>query len=84
MATGVLQLMKADYAIATSGVLGPDGGTKEKPVGTVWIAVADGDEVKTTKYFVRFDRRRNIEQTAHYAMNYLRLFILEKEGKEAH
>lgn len=84
MATGILSLMKADYSIATSGILGPDGGTKEKPVGTVWIAVADGDEVRTTQYFVRFDRRRNIEQTAHYAMNFLRQFILEKEGKEAH
>ena len=84
MATSVLQIMNADYAIATSGIMGPEGGTKEKPVGTVWIAVADGDEVRTTKYFVRYDRRRNIEQTAHYAMNFLRLFILEKEGKEAH
>ncbi|MGV3657697.1 MAG: competence/damage-inducible protein A [Chitinophagaceae bacterium] len=84
MATGVLKLMNADYSIATSGIMGPDGGTKEKPVGTVWIAVADGDEVRTTQYFVRFDRRRNIEQTAHFAMNFLRLFILEKEGKEAH
>lgn len=84
MARGVLQLLNADYAIATSGIMGPEGGTKEKPVGTVWIAVADGDSVKTTQYFVRYDRRRNIEQTAHYAMNFLRQFILEKEGKAAH
>mgnify|MGYP003286421101 CR=1 FL=1 len=84
MARGVLQLLNADYAIATSGIMGPDGGTKEKPVGTVWIAAADGDSVKTTQYFVRYDRRRNIEQTAHFAMNFLRQFILEKEGKAAH
>lgn len=84
MAKGVLQRLHADYAIATSGIMGPDGGSAEKPVGTVWIAVADKEVVKTVKYFVRYDRRRNIEQTAHYSINLLRQFILEREGKNAH
>ena len=79
MVTGILELMNADYAIATSGIMGPDGGTKEKPVGTVWMAVASKNGVKTQKHFVRFDRRKNIEITAHYAINMLRLFILEEE-----
>ena len=45
MALGVKQLLNTDYAIATSGVAGPTGGTPEKPVGTVWIAVATPDKV---------------------------------------
>jgi nicotinamide-nucleotide amidase len=80
MVNGVLHGLNADYAVATSGVMGPDGGTPEKPVGTVWIAVADRNRVKTAKHFVRFDRRKNIEVTAQYALNQLRLFIKEQEG----
>lgn len=49
MACGVAQLMDADCAIATSGIAGPGGGTPEKPVGTVWVAVKMGNYVKTVK-----------------------------------
>ena len=77
MATGVLRKLDADYAIATSGIMGPDGGTAEKPVGTVWIAVANKNGVKAVKHFVRFDRKKNIEITAQFALNLLRLFLIE-------
>lgn len=78
MAGGVLELMTCDYAIATSGIMGPDGGTKEKPVGTVWIAVGDRDRIITHKHFVRFDRKKNIEITAQFALNMLLRFMKEQ------
>ncbi|MEO7563595.1 MAG: competence/damage-inducible protein A, partial [Ferruginibacter sp.] len=76
MAKGVLEEMKTDYAIAVSGIMGPDGGSPEKPVGTVWIAVADSNKVESFRLHFRFDRQKNIELTAINAMNFLRLFIL--------
>jgi nicotinamide-nucleotide amidase len=81
MLTGILKVMNVDYGIATSGILGPDGGTKEKPVGTVWIGVANRKTMKVSKHFFRFDRKRNIELTANMALNILRKFILEEEAE---
>lgn len=80
MAGSVCRLMKTDYALATSGIMGPDGGSEEKPVGTVWIAVAHKNgKVKAQKMAFRFDRFRNIELTTHTAFNMLRRFIMEEE-----
>jgi len=56
MALGALKHSQADYAIAVSGVAGPDGGTEEKPVGTVWIAWGTADHLKTKRLHVRFKR----------------------------
>ncbi|MEJ7739086.1 MAG: competence/damage-inducible protein A [Chitinophagaceae bacterium] len=76
MAKGVLSLMKSDYAVAVSGIMGPDGGSPDKPVGTVWIAVGDQRKIITQKFNFRFDRSRNIELTATQALNLLRKFII--------
>lgn len=78
MARSVRELMQTDYAIAVSGIMGPDGATAEKPVGMVWVAVANQDSVVTQLFNFRFDRRRNIELTATNALNLLRIFIKEK------
>jgi nicotinamide-nucleotide amidase len=80
MVNGALKELKTDYAIATSGIMGPDGGTPEKPVGTVWIAVGNNKNINTLKYSFRFDRERNIELTTHGALTMLYRFIKEEEG----
>lgn len=80
MATGALKALKADYSIATSGIMGPDGGTSSKPVGTVWMAAAGKDRIKTRHFHLRYDRNRNIEMTASYALDLLRRLILESEN----
>ena len=77
MAAGALQVLNTDFALAVSGIMGPDGGTPEKPVGTVWVAAADRNNVKAQKFQFRFDRQRNIEMTAVTALNLLRKFIVE-------
>jgi len=77
MARGILKIMHTDYAIAVSGIMGPDGGYAEKPVGTVWIAVGNNKRIETKKLHFRFDRKRNIELTAINALNLLRIFILK-------
>ena len=75
MVTGALAHLQTDYIIAVSGIMGPDGGTPEKPVGTVWVAVGSKDEVVAVKYQLRYDRYNNIQMAAAFAMNELRKMI---------
>lgn len=77
MVEGAVKELKADYCIATSGIMGPDGGTAEKPVGTVWVGVGNNDKVVAQLFHFRFDRSRNIEMTAVQALNMLRKFLIE-------
>lgn len=79
MIKGVIAKMNTNYAIATSGIMGPDGGTPDKPVGLVWIAAGSTEKIITEKYNFRYDRTRNIEMTATYALNLLRKLIEEEE-----
>ncbi len=76
MVKGVLQQIKADYAIAVSGIMGPGGATPEKPVGMVWVAVGSKEKITAQLFNFRFDRARNIEITTMNALNLLRKFIL--------
>ncbi len=77
MVMGTIKELNVDYAIATSGIMGPDGGSDEKPVGTVWIAAGNKEKIETIKLNLRFDRQRNITITANNALNFLRKFVLE-------
>jgi nicotinamide-nucleotide amidase len=79
MAANACQILGSDYSIATSGIAGPDGGTPEKPVGTVWIAVASKHKVIARKYFFSDNNRdRNIQRSSLSAMNELRKLIIEE------
>lgn len=64
MAKGVREKLGTDVGIATSGIAGPGGGTKDKPVGTIWIAVSIGDEIHTRELKLFKDRVLNIKATA--------------------
>jgi len=77
MLGGLLEKMQTNYGIAVSGIMGPGGGTTEKPVGTVWVAVGNKDKIVTKLYHFRFDRQKNIQLTAMNALNLLRLFLIE-------
>ena len=77
MAMGLLQKMQTNYVIAVSGIMGPGGGTTEKPVGTVWVAVGSATKIVTKLYHFRFDRQKNIQLTAMNALNMMRLFLIE-------
>lgn len=76
MATGVRALLKTDYAVATTGVAGPGGGTEENPVGTVWIAVAGPNGVVSKKNNFGKSRENNIERAAIAALKFLLDFSL--------
>lgn len=77
MATNVLAMMETDFSIAVSGIMGPDGGSAEKPVGLVWIAVASKNKLITKQFNLRYDRSRNIHTTATNALNLIRQLIVD-------
>ena len=77
MATNVRLKFNSDYGISTSGIAGPNGGTTEKPVGTVWIAVANKDKVISEKLNLGYNRERNIHVSSLSVLNLLRLELLK-------
>ena len=79
MVQGALLNFKSDYAIAVTGIAGPDGGTPEKPVGTVWIGVANANKTITKKFQFGNKRLQNIERTAIAALNMLHRLLRELE-----
>ncbi|WP_430973675.1 competence/damage-inducible protein A [Sunxiuqinia rutila] len=79
MAQGAQQALQTDYAIATTGIAGPDGGTPDKPVGTVWIAVISKHNIKLERYTFAHNRERNILRSSQAAINLLRQLILTEQ-----
>lgn len=77
MVSGTLETMNVDVAVAVSGIAGPGGGSPEKPVGMIWIAVGNEDKTVSKKLQIGKDRLKNIEYTTKHALNMLRLFLLE-------
>jgi nicotinamide-nucleotide amidase len=78
LAIGARKLFRTDYAIATSGIAGPDGGTDSKPVGTIWIAVASEKGIVTEKRVFGFERISNIRRFSLSALNLLRKQIISQ------
>jgi nicotinamide-nucleotide amidase len=76
MAGGARELFKTDFTVATSGIAGPEGGSEEKPVGTVWIAVASDRETASEKRVFGIDRVTNIKRFSLAALNLLRKQII--------
>ncbi len=76
MATGVKRQLKSDYSISITGIAGPDGGSPEKPVGTVWIAVADKKKVISQSFLFGDNRERNIIRASYAALDMLRKALL--------
>jgi nicotinamide-nucleotide amidase len=77
MFNGLMKVTTADYGIATSGIMGPGGGTDDKPVGTVWVAVGSRENMVAKRLHFRFDRAKNIELTATNALLMLFQFVKE-------
>jgi nicotinamide-nucleotide amidase len=75
MAEGCRKILNTDIALATSGIAGPDGGTPDKPVGTIWIALASRNETIAQKLQLGGNREQNIFQTTIAVLNLLRKYL---------
>jgi len=76
MAEGARRRAGTDLGLATTGVAGPDGGSPEKPVGTVWLALADANGTIAHRYQMMADRRRNKDLASQLALDWLRRHLL--------
>lgn len=80
MVRAACRILRTDVAVATSGIAGPDGGTEEKPVGTIWIAAGNNKKVVTYLLHAGKDRQRNIQYATNAVLNLLRKFVEREYG----
>lgn len=80
MAQGALNLLNVDFAISATGIAGPGGGTKEIPVGTIWLGYGAKDDIRTFKLTEDFGRDINIAIATNKAMRLLLDFLKEKQS----
>lgn len=79
MAAGALEQAEADYAVAITGIAGPDGGTAEKPVGTVWLGWASRSGHRSCKvYYFKGDRESVRQQSIAHALQGM-LIVVQSE-----
>lgn len=76
MAAGALERSDADYAIAVSGIAGPDGGTADKPVGTVWIAWGTRTDLRAQRLQIRFTRQQFQQYVSYIGLDLIRRHLL--------
>ena len=81
MAEGVRQIMNTDYALSTTGIAGPSGGTEQKPVGLVWIGFSSKEKSYAMSFLFGDDRERNIQRASQRALEILRRELLGIEVK---
>ena len=81
MSQGIMRELNSDYAIATTGIAGPEGGSEEKPVGTVWISVSSDKKTVAEKYFFPTTRDNFIERASNQALLMLIKLIKDENNK---
>lgn len=79
MLAGLFSILPIDVGIAVSGIAGPDGGTPEKPVGTIWIAYGSVNNISTCLLQTSKNREKNIDYATSYSLNLIRKFLIGME-----
>jgi len=78
MARGALKVLECDYVIATSGIAGPNGATNDKPVGTIWIAIADINQIVSECFQFGKIREQNIQLATNKSLLLMMDFLRKK------